>query len=38
VGDVRRALPNRGFHQRLVVLTAQRCRRHPLSPLPMIKW
>jgi hypothetical protein len=38
VAEVRRAFPNRGFHRRLVALTLARARRHPLSPLPMIKW
>jgi hypothetical protein len=38
VTEVRRAFPNRGFHRRLVTLTIARARRHPLSPLPMIKW
>jgi hypothetical protein len=30
--------PDQGFHRRLIVLTAQRVRTHPLSPLPMFKW
>jgi len=38
VSEVRRAFPNEGFHRRLVELTLQRARRHPLSPLPMFKW
>ena len=29
--------PNAGFHWRLVQLTFERFRRHPLSPLPMVK-
>ena len=27
-----------GFHQRLVELTIDRWRKHPLNPLPMVKW
>lgn len=38
VAEVRRAFPNCGFHRRLVALTLGRARRHPLRPLPMIKW
>lgn len=38
VSEVRRVFPNQGFHRRLVELTLQRIRRHPLSPLPMFKW
>jgi hypothetical protein len=30
--------PNAGFHRRLVQLTIDRFRKHPLSPLPMVKW
>jgi len=33
-----RSYPDLGFHLRLLVLTAQRARTHPLSPLPMFKW
>jgi hypothetical protein len=29
--------PDAGFHWRLVTLTLDRFRRHPLSPLPMVK-
>lgn len=29
--------PNAGFHKRLVALTRQRFRTHPLSPLPMMR-
>jgi len=29
--------PDVGFHWRLVQLTAERFRRHPLSPLPMVR-
>ena len=30
--------PDSGFHRRLVQLTVDRFWKHPLSPLPMIKW
>jgi hypothetical protein len=30
--------PNAGFHRRLVQLTADRFWKHPLSPLPMVRW
>jgi hypothetical protein len=30
--------PNAGFHKRLVQLTWQRFLRHPLSPIPVLKW
>jgi hypothetical protein len=30
--------PNAGFHRRLVKLTIDRFWKHPLSPLPMVKW
>jgi hypothetical protein len=30
--------PNAGFHRRLVQLTIDRFWKHPLSPLPMVKW
>ena len=30
--------PDAGFHGRLVVLTINRWGRHPLDPLPMVKW
>jgi hypothetical protein len=29
--------PDAGFHWRLVTLTLERLRRHPLTPLPMVK-
>ena len=38
VREVRRAFPNCGFHRRLVALTLERLRSHPLSPLPMFRW
>ena len=30
--------PNAGFHRRLVELTIDRLWKHPLKPLPMVKW
>ena len=30
--------PNAGFHRRLVELTIARFWKHPLTPLPMVKW
>ena len=30
--------PSAGFHRRLVALTIDRFSKHPLSPLPMVKW
>src|SRR5262249_19153384 len=30
--------PSAGFHRRLVELTLDQWRKHPLSPLPMLKW
>ena len=30
--------PSAGFHRRLVELTMNRWLRHPLSPLPMVRW
>jgi hypothetical protein len=30
--------PDAGFHRRLVELTIDRWRKHPLNPLPMVKW
>jgi len=30
--------PNAGFHRRLVELTIERWWKHPLNPLPMVKW
>jgi hypothetical protein len=30
--------PNAGFHKRLVQLTLREARRHPLRPIPVLKW
>jgi hypothetical protein len=30
--------PSAGFHKRLLALTLQRFRTHPLTPLPMVRW
>ena len=38
VREVQRAFPDCGFHRRLVALTLERLRSHPLSPLPMFRW
>jgi hypothetical protein len=32
------ALPNAGFHLRLTALTWNWWKRHPLDPLPMLRW
>jgi hypothetical protein len=37
IGEIRTAFPNEGFHRRLLELGLQRCRTHPLSPLPMLR-
>ena len=36
--EISPALPNAGFHLRLVELTWNWWKRHPLEPLPMLKW
>lgn len=36
--EVQHAFPDCGFHRRLVVLTLERLRKHPLRPLPMFHW
>ncbi|MBW2242841.1 MAG: HD domain-containing protein [Deltaproteobacteria bacterium] len=36
--EVQQAFPDCGFHRRLVVLTLDRLRTHPFSPLPMFHW
>lgn len=38
VRSVRNALPNAGFHRRLVGLTLRQFLQHPLHPLPMVRW
>jgi hypothetical protein len=30
--------PSAGFHRRLVMLTIDRFWKHPLTPLPMVRW
>ena len=37
VAETLSKFPNAGFHQRLIALTKQRLKTHPLSPLPMIR-
>lgn len=37
MAEVFAALPNAGFHRTLLGLTLRRMRRHPFSPLPMMK-
>jgi len=36
--ELRKEFPFAGFHQKLVVLTAKRTAKHPLSPLPMLRY
>ncbi len=38
VRDVMRRFPNAGFHRMLVRRTGKWVVRHPLNPLPMMKW
>ena len=38
IAGVSATWPSVGFHRRLVTLTIDRFRKHPLSPLPMVKW
>jgi hypothetical protein len=38
VRAVRSALPNAGFHRRLLDLTVRQMLRSPLHPLPMVRW
>jgi len=38
IASVAAMWPDAGFHRRLVELTMDRWWKHPLSPLPMVKW
>jgi hypothetical protein len=38
IADVMAQFPNAGFHQGLSALLLQRFKKHPLSPLPMMKF
>jgi hypothetical protein len=38
VAAVAATWPDAGFHRRLVELTIDRWGKHPLNPLPMVKW
>jgi len=38
IKQVKKELPNAGFHKRLMQLTWQRFKKHPTSPFPMMKW
>lgn len=38
IRQVKRAYPNSGFHQCLMLMTIDRVRAHPGNPLPMFKW
>ena len=38
VAQVQRALPDHGFHWRLVQLAGRQFLKTPLSPLPMLRW
>nr|WP_298132072.1 hypothetical protein [uncultured Pseudoxanthomonas sp.] len=38
VREVMATFPDAGFHRRLASLTLRRLCRHPLSPLPMMRW
>jgi len=38
VREVGRAFPSTGFHRRLVMLILKWSIRHPLNPLPMLRW
>jgi hypothetical protein len=38
VAEVRAAIPNAGFHAELLRWFGHRLRRHPWSPLPMMRW
>jgi len=38
IKDVKRQFPNAGFHKKLVKLAGKWFCRHPLNPLPVLKW
>jgi len=38
INEVKAVFPNEGFHKRLMQLTVRQLLRHPLNPLPMMKW
>lgn len=38
IRQVQAAFPDAGFHWNLLKLSARRALRHPLSPLPMMRW
>ena len=38
IASVASTWPSAGFHRRLVQLTIDRFWKHPLTPLPMVKW
>ena len=38
IREVQAAFPDAGFHLRLLQLSLRRALRHPLSPLPMMRW
>jgi hypothetical protein len=38
VGELYATWPDAGFHARLLQLSVQRLRTHPLNPLPMVRW
>jgi len=38
IAEVAAAWPDAGFHRRLVELTIDRWWKHPLNPLPMVRW
>lgn len=37
IAEILTEFPNAGFHKRLIELTMQRLKTHPLSPLPMMR-
>lgn len=37
IAETLERFPNAGFHKRLIVLTKQRLKTHPFSPLPMMR-